>query len=403
MNLVIYYPHLFPPMDWLRVAALCWDEVYTLRPPGSPSAPDELLALDSALGGVLRIEDVTPHYADTDFLEKFKCWLEGFIRGGGLTRVSWDTDEDWFALLQGKMHEDLERLLHEHSLTKYDFVETPVRVTRWMKREVESSKDGEWIQTNTPRNPHGKLYRRYLAILEQVKHALDPDEKAALRDKAEEFCEKNSVKAIRRDGYVFLPREIGYNYLSLLASKISDVRRTDVATIDDEFAATLFHDVRSTKGAVATALLEANLPQNFDRFDPKHIAEFRNDFAASRLKYQTAIQDLVGQFENTSSEDSLARLRRQILEIAGERVQEVGNAYKRGKVDLAAKSLAITLTPPALAATLASMLHIGLFAPAGIAAALSLFSAQAIFDARKLKTERNRSGWSYIFDVRNAL
>jgi hypothetical protein len=398
MNTVLYYPHLFPPADWLRLAALCWDEVHTLRPAGSPEIPDQLAELDAALGGILRTADVSETSVDPQFLEMFKKWLQDTMENGQLTK---DKEGEWFAIIRAKMAEPLERLLYEHGLARYGDIEIPVRVARWEKATVEGRR-GEWVRTRIE-NPRSKLYRRWRALLDRADATSDEQESEQLSRDADHFYEKNLVKAIQHVDYTFLPQRIAFNYISLLSSKVADDCQRDVATTDDEFAGILFHDVRNTRGALATAVLQANLPRDFGVLDPHRLAEFRSEFAASRLKYQAAIQELISQFEKVSSEDTLGRIRREIVEIAKERIKETDITYKKGRFEIVSKSLALTLTPPALAATLASALHIGLFAPAGIAAALSLFAVQTILERRKAKMERARTGWSYVFDVRQKL
>ncbi len=54
------------------------------------------------------------------------------------------------------------------------------------------------------------------------------------------------------------------------------------------------------------------------------------------------------------------------------------------------QSLGVTLTPPALASSIASVLGIGIFAPAGIATALSIFAAKTFLDWDKAKIERKK-------------
>ncbi len=62
-------------------------------------------------------------------------------------------------------------------------------------------------------------------------------------------------------------------------------------------------------------------------------------------------------------------------------------------------TLGLTLTPPALAASIASILKIGIFAPAGIAAGLTLFGVKALLDRDKANAEKSKSPWSYVLDV----
>src|SRR5450631_2798812 len=101
MNTVLYYPHLFPPAEWLRLAALCWDEVHILRPAGSPETPDDLAKLDAALGGILRPAQLSDDVIDVQLIETFKDWLNTATKDGQLSR---DREGEWFALFRPKMH-----------------------------------------------------------------------------------------------------------------------------------------------------------------------------------------------------------------------------------------------------------------------------------------------------------
>jgi hypothetical protein len=87
------------------------------------------------------------------------------------------------------------------------------------------------------------------------------------------------------------------------------------------------------------------------------------------------------------------------LEIAKERVDETKKAYKRVKLNTLIASFGVSLAPPALATSIASALGIGLFAPAGIAAVLSVFSAKALLDWEKGRSVLKKTPWSYVLDV----
>ena len=394
MNTVIYYPHLYPPAEWLRVAALCWDEVYTLRPGSAPAMPEDIARLDTALGGILRTAPVRD-VQDRDLFQTFRTWLEGSITDEVRDR---DSSGEWFGLLPPKIDEELEHLLIKHGLARYGIAHETVRVPRWLKGPTERLRTVEWTTPHKP-NPRSKLYRKYQELTNRAYKEPDQNKARAFRKEAETFRNKNMITAQRPDYYLFVPRRIAFRYISLLASKSSAIQRSDVATTTEEYAGVLFHDIRAARGHIATAIIEANLPRELTTLDPKQLAEFRSAFATSRLKYQAAIHELVGEFEKVSSEHTLGRVARQILQIANERIEETATVYRKNKVELVSRALALSMTPPALAATIASALGIGIFAPAGIAATLSLFAASTIIDRHKAKLERDRSGWSYIFDV----
>jgi hypothetical protein len=133
--------------------------------------------------------------------------------------------------------------------------------------------------------------------------------------------------------------------------------------------------------------------------EPKRIAEIRSGLATQRLKYDKAIQSLCDEFAKVVSEGELGKLKDRIIEIAKEKVEETTSVYKRAKLEMMIQGFAISLTPPAIASSIASILGIGIFAPAGIAAALSIFAAKSLIDWDKARSERSKSPWSYVLDV----
>jgi hypothetical protein len=82
-----------------------------------------------------------------------------------------------------------------------------------------------------------------------------------------------------------------------------------------------------------------------------------------------------------------------------EQIEETKKMYQRAKLEMAIKTFGLTLTPPAIVASIASALGIGIFAPAGIAAALSVFAAQLLLDWDKAESEKSKSPWSYVLDA----
>src|SRR5688572_30631324 len=53
MNNVIYYPHFYPSENWLKLASLCWDRVYTMQLDESAQLPESISKVNEVLGGVL--------------------------------------------------------------------------------------------------------------------------------------------------------------------------------------------------------------------------------------------------------------------------------------------------------------------------------------------------------------
>jgi hypothetical protein len=63
----------------------------------------------------------------------------------------------------------------------------------------------------------------------------------------------------------------------------------------------------------------------------------------------------------------------------------------------------MSVAPPAVAASIASALGIGILAPAGVVAALALVGAARLLEVEKAKAEKAKSAWSYVLDVGGAM
>jgi hypothetical protein len=129
------------------------------------------------------------------------------------------------------------------------------------------------------------------------------------------------------------------------------------------------------------------------------LAEVRAELAAGRLRYQAEVQATVDQLVGVSSEGELNAAKTAISEIAQARVEETRRTYLRSNLTLATETFGVTLTPPALAASIASALGLGFFAPAGIATALSLFGAAALLKWGEARASRAENPWSYVLEA----
>jgi hypothetical protein len=129
------------------------------------------------------------------------------------------------------------------------------------------------------------------------------------------------------------------------------------------------------------------------------LAEVRAELAAGRLRYQAEVQATVDQLVGVSSEGELNAAKTAIAEIAQARVEETRRTYLRSNLTLATETFGVTLTPPALAASIASALGLGFFAPAGIATALSLFGAAALLKRGEARASRAENPWSYVLEA----
>ena len=201
---------------------------------------------------------------------------------------------------------------------------------------------------------------------------------------------------------VYLPRDIALYFLALVGARVALAGDRDLATDHEIFTDVVFHDVRTTRGSVAMATMAAYLPEGFERLSPSRLADLRADLASSRLRYQAVVQQLVQEFSVISSEGELKRSERGIIEVAHERVQETQRAYRRASLQMVTDTFGITLTPPAVITSVASALGMGIFAPAGIAAAVSLFGARTLLKRSDARAEREKSPWSYVLEVSRA-
>lgn len=135
----------------------------------------------------------------------------------------------------------------------------------------------------------------------------------------------------------------------------------------------------------------------------ERLAELRSELAANRLRFQAAVQGVVEEFQGVASEGEPHAISLQIVDIAKERVEATRKTYRRSKVSTAVRAVGMTLTPPAIASTVASALGIGIFEPASIAIAVSLFGADALSKQGEARAKRAESPWSYVLDVAAAV
>ncbi len=228
-----------------------------------------------------------------------------------------------------------------------------------------------------------------------VKHIETLEKKAiALESEAEKITERVRPEL----AIAYLPRDVALHYLSLCALQVAKDEKRDLVADAGKFTDAVFHDY-SISGEVATTVLQAYLPEGFFSLEPQQIAEFRSLFSAKRLKYQTTVQEIVDKYSAAASVGQLEAVKKDITEIARAEVEETRRAYQRAKQEMVIKTLRMSLTPPAIATFIGSALGIGIFAPAGIVAALSLFGTSLLLDFDKAEKDRAKSPWSYVLDA----
>lgn len=380
MNTVTYYPYAFPTSAWLRLAAFCWDKVYTIRPvPFSLKfhaqtlcAPPELLDLDDSVGGILHVE------AESDTMELImipeNC--------GPISQEAQRTQDDQWL--------NPERLLDYYS--DADFGKNMIANLIWRRREY-------YEQGRFPLNGHDrfKISTQYVEhhLARNLAHESDTTMKTEFQDSI------RLKRHAQREQY----REY-MHCLTLLAHKAAAAASQssrDLATDTHQFASMMTPHNGSLQGDVAQGVMQFFLPKNYTTIDPLRIAEFRSESGPQRLRYQKEIQSVVREFAEVASERELQSLTSKIIDIAKDRVEETHKTFRRARLDTVVKSFGLTVTPPAIMTSVASALEIGLIAPVSIAAAMSLFAAARLIELDKAAMERRKSPWSYVLDAARAV
>ena len=332
MNTVIYYPHIFPSPDWLKLAAICWNKVYRFVPTNwsyhPVDDPEAVNKLDQELGGILHSLN-TPEIAelrDPDF--QLKEVNERFL--------------NWVRANQGRL----------------------IRET-----------------THQSHNPQQSLLPFYVG-------KVNPEVYRFLRQ-----------QGFRQEGpLLYLPDYIAYYYLSLCASKAAQLYKSDSVTDEQKFTDIIFAS-SPLVAAVQTAIVQAYLPENLIILEPSRIKDLRSSLSVEKLKFQTEIQSLIDKYGKVSSVGELETVKRDIIEIATKQIEDVKKTFKRSNQMLVLKTFNISLAPPALAASVASLLGLAIIPPLAIAGVISLFAAGAYIDYIGSKEKVSDSPWSYILNV----
>lgn len=427
MNTVLYYPYITPRSDWLKMAALCWDKVYRIVPHnGVTNDTDAIRELDEALGGILEPVDIRP-YGQT-IAPQFWEWVEA--REERLAQSEWSSDsyrerDAVFGIYTVKFHgEEFVEELNYRGLARVDH--NNFRIVReevgWgLARQTEEDNPDLYEEIEADRREYERLLEEARGAESRARHFEDRARMAGfelLRKRnegfllqAEEFRRKAEVlkaeaEQIRQENVVatyeqpivYLPKDVALHYMSLCAVDAANDDGRDLVADGGKFTDAVLHDYE-IRGEVGTAVLEAYLPENLSELDPERIKEFREEFSAQRLAYQTAVQEIVDQYASTASEGTLETVRKQIEDLARERVNETKKTYQRANQRMVINTLGMSLTPPAIATVIGSALGIGIFAPAGIAAAVSLFAAKVLLDRDEARSEMAKSPWSYVLSA----
>ena len=404
MNTAVYYPHFCPTAEWLRRAALLWDQVYVLDPVGTLHSP-EVERLDEALGGVLQRVDPwrlgEPEVSNL-VLDGLGNWLELRAREMGTRATSEESFRELETLLpRTKVPEGpVIDMLKAHGVLQVEEqtvdVELPVwEVDEFYARYMESPM---LISEPAPGSDHEK----YEALSRRWQNAeLKGDVRKAerLRAKAEAIRSRNLTTVQDHSTSYRLPTGVAREYLALCAAGIAAADGRDVVSAGEPWIEPVMSSDPALRGEVAFGLLELVLPEDIDTIADSDLATFRAESATKRLTWQAEIQQLVDTYAAAASVDSYLRVREQLIELANERVEETKRLYRSANLRTATEALSISLTPPALATFAASALGIGLIGPIGLSAALSLIAAERVLEWRSVQRAHRNSPWSYVLDI----
>ena len=364
MNTVLYYPYLYPSEGWLKTAALCWDDVYTLGAMGAPPLPEKIDFLNDAFGknGVstggkfIKQIDTASVADDKEIASSFAKWLDA----GGVDNSKASLllppqlkkrdhkDKAPFAILRGKTPRAIEEVLRSRGL---------------LTTEHESN-DQDFISDIEPGKRH-------------IKRAWDNDR-------------------------IFLPRDIALCYLSLCAAKAASTYQADLFADKANFAEAAVFSPRVARGIITTSIIEGYLPENLDSLSSNQISELRQDLSSQRLQWQAEIQSLCDKFSKVTSEENLHTKIKEITEIGILRIEETKRAYKRARLTTITAAIGLTFLPGAIS-SLVSLLGIGIFAPASIVSGVATASANALLGFEKAQAELTASSWSYVLNVKKRI
>jgi hypothetical protein len=394
MNAVVCYPYIVPNSHWLMTAALCWDHVYRMTSHEAPEDPPALVALTSELEGFLREvypDQFQPELTDETVLE----WATPSASNNS------SDGPEMFPLFRDKMSPSLLHVFQAHGLAARDVQE--VKAPWWME-ELYSGDRGEYVKNNNWRPSNASAaaakakYDGYRREARARAEAGDITAAAVFEEKADRLYAKQMRTFSVPGQKILVRRDVAMNYMSAAAKKAALNLNADLFG-EDQQSAHVAMDVSSARAQVAVQTLDAYLPKNLVTLSGKQLADLRNEMALERVRFQSAVHALVGEFATISSDRDLKSLEARIVDAARERVDATYRAYRRAKLQAAVASFGVGLTPAALAQGLASLLSVGIFAPAAIVASLAAFGAKALLDVEKARSDHDSAAWSYVLKI----
>jgi len=402
MNSVLFYPNFYPSAEWLRLAALCWDRVHSLRP-GNERPPEDVGQLNEGLGGVLSPVDVHDFSGDPEVTDNFAAWISKEARRlSSKQAISFSR----IIMLDGlfSSSEDRQRfseVLHKHNVCTEKQLSVG-RLPRWEFEPRLAFPESVYADNDRPLR---EAYWEAIAIGDRSRAdgMIKADRKHRTANWRTRLVEGQRESGEYAEDVVFIPPEIPFHYLALCAAKAASQLGADLASASDSYTATCLYSTKQLVGLVSSELLKTYMPKDIASIDPGLLRGLRDELSMSRLKYQKDVQALVDEFAKLFSEQDLQRAKNRILEAANNRLEETKKAYARSRLDGAIKTFSVAVAPPVAVASLASALNVGLFMPAAIGATLSLLIAQRLLESEKEKADRRGAAFSYVFDVNSGL
>ncbi len=410
MDTVVYFPKAVPPLPWLKRAALMWDRALRITAPEAPEDPTEITVFSEALGGFLGSIHPAQRAASNEVFATFLSWLDArgkastFENSGPVREVAlYETKYSG-----NQVEELIKRGIARRVPKRKNSLMTPWERASWEVQQMESyvGKEPEYAPGSDAHRYH-EIERLIRDLLDRKKAYPEAVSADIERLKAEAEAIRSRCLVEYTDSYstIALPSDVAEHFLSLVAASTAGADlmnsrdRTDVAAATMTFAETATFRSRLRHGHAATAIIEHFLPGDLDRLSAERIAELRTELMLRRVKYQIEVNRLVKELDAISSEDGVRRVSALAVALANERIDEVRAIYSRERLETVLTGVTVSLTPPAVATCLASLLGIGLAAPAGVAAALGVFSAERLLSWRDAVRQRRENGWSYLADL----
>jgi hypothetical protein len=175
-------------------------------------------------------------------------------------------------------------------------------------------------------------HERYQAEADEKERAGDLAGAEMLRMKAQRLYERSLRTFTIPSSLLLVRRDVAMRYLAIVATKASKELKTDLFAEDMDCADVALSSISASRATVALTTLEAYLPRNLAALEPKRLAEFRADAAQARIRFQGAIQSLVKEYADVSSEGELRALEGRISDAARERIEQTRQSYKRARL-----------------------------------------------------------------------